>query len=278
VSADSRYLAAAGNDCQLRVWKLASIQADSAPMILTASDAQLTNVAMSAAGDWLAASDASGKIYLWRVTASGIEQSPVVLAASDKAINSLVFTPDGRWLAAAGDDWTARLWNLNIGELTAAADKLANAQIETARLAARQPSLQESLVALAPSDMAESTLPGVLWSAIRRHAPRVQAGWKPWLMERLTLPEEPKIAAGPRANEVGNVAPTISEEPAMPAVEPVMEKPSLTVAMPEADPAPARPAVAHEWPVRSIVKRSGPANAEPRTAAKPASTLEIHTR
>jgi len=278
VSADSKYLVAAGNDQQLRVWNLTSIQADSTPVVLTAGDAQLTNVAMSAAGDWLAASDANGKIYLWRVAASGIEQSPVVLAASDKAINSLAFTPDGRWLAAAGDDWTARLWNLNIGDLATAADKLANAQIETARLAARQPSLQESLLALAPSDMAEATLPGVLWSTIRLHAPRVQAGWKPWLLQQLTLPEEPKIATGPRPNEVGELAPPAIEEPAMPAVEPVLEKPSLMVAMPEADPAPARPTVSHEWPVRSIVKRSGPAEAEPRTAAKPASTLEIHTR
>lgn len=278
VSADSKYLVAAGNDQQLRVWNLTSIQADSTPIVLTAGDAQLTNVAMSAAGDCLAASDASGKIYLWRVAASGIEQSPVVLAASDKAINSLAFTPDGRWLAAAGDDWTARLWNLNIGDLATAADKLANAQIETARLAARQPSLQESLLALAPSGMAEATLPGALWSTIRLHAPRVQAGWKPWLLERLTLPEEPKIATGPRPNEVGELAPPAIEEPAMPAAEPVQEKPSLMVALPAADPAPSRPAVPHEWPVRSIVKRSGPAEAEPRTAAKPASTLEIHTR
>jgi WD40 repeat protein len=278
VSADSKYLVAAGNDQQLRVWNLTSIQADSTPVVLTAGDAQLTNVAMSAAGDWLAASDANGKIYLWRVTGSGVEQPPVVLAASDKSINALAFTPDGRWLAAAGADWTARLWNLNIGDLATAADKLANAQIETARLAARQPSLQESLLALAPSDIAEATLPGVLWSTIRLHAPRVQAGWKPWLLQQLTLPEEPKIATGPRPNEVGELAPPAIEEPAMPAAEPVLEKPSLMVAMPEADPAPSRPAVPHEWPVRSIVTRSGPAEAEPRTAAKPASTLEIHTR
>jgi WD40 repeat protein len=234
---------------------------------------------MSAAGDWLAASDAAGKIFLWRVTATGVEPQPVVLSASDKAINALAFTADGRWLAAAGDDWTARLWNLNIGELTAAADKLARMQIDAATLAARQPTLQESLLALDLSDLADSTLPGALWSAIRTQAPRVQAGWKPWLIERLTLPEEPQIATGPRTNEVGAATPPVLEEPEMPGTpEVTVEKPSLMVAMPEADPTPVRPAVNHEWPVRSIVKRGNPADAEPRTAAKPASTLEIHTR
>ena len=279
VSADSQYLVAAGNNRQLRVWKLKSIQADSAPLILAAGDAQLTTVEMSAAGDWLAASDAAGKIYLWRVTATGVEPQPVVLSASDKAINALAFTADGRWLAAAGDDWTARLWNLNIGELTAEADKLARVQIDAAALAARKPTLQESLLALDPSDFTDATLPGALWSAIRTQAPRVQAGWQPWLIERLTLPEEPKIATGPRTNEVGAVTPPVLEEPEMPAApEVTVEKPSLMVAMPEAEPTPARPTVNHEWPVRSIMKRGNPADAEPRTAAKPASTLEIHTR
>ncbi|QDT72072.1 WD40 repeat domain-containing protein [Lacipirellula limnantheis] len=279
VSADSQYLVAAGNDSRLRVWNLRSSEADAAPCILVAGDAQLTGVTMSAAGNWLAASDAAGKVYLWRVAAAGVEPQDVVLTGGTKAIKALAFTPDGRWLAAAGDDWTARLWNLDIRELVAQADKLARVQIDVAALAARQPTLQESLLSLDPSDFTNATLPGALWSAIQAQAPRVQSGWKPWLIERLTLPEEPKIATGPRTNEVGAVTPPVLEEPEMPAApEVTAEKPSLMVAMPEADPTPARPAVNHEWPVRSIVKRGNPAEAEPRTAAKPASTLEIHTR
>ena len=277
-SADSRYFAAAGNDSRLRVWNLAELNAASAPTVLAAGDARLTQVAMSGAGDWLAACDAAGRIYLWRVTTAGVQPEAVVLQASSQAITALAFTADGRWLAAAGDDWTARLWKLDIAELSADADRVANVQLEAAALASRGPTLTESILPLASSDIVVSSVPGTLWSVVRSQAPRVQAGWKTWLMERLTLPPEPKIAAGPRTNEVGVSAPPKFEEPDMPVAEPRADKPSLMVAIPEAELPPSRPTVNHQWPVRSIMRRGSVDKAEPRTAAKPASTLEIHTR
>ena len=236
---------------------------------------------------WLAASDAAGKVRLWRVSAVGVEPQPVVLTASDKAINAIAFTADGRWLVAAGDDWTARLWNLDIDQLAAQADAVATLQIDAQRLA--QPSLlDEAIEAIGPREIAEATAPGILWSTIRAHAPRLQSSWQEWLNEQFTAPAEPQIATGPRTNEVGDVdMPPVDPVAVAPAVEPaitpteeplVPEKPSLIVAMPEAEPASARPAIQHEWPVRSIVKRPAEGETEPRTAAKPASTLEIHTR
>lgn len=287
VSADSRYLVAAGNDHRLRVWTLPGINAASEPAILDAGDAMITAIALSKSGEWLAASDAAGMVRLWRVSAAGVEPQPVVLTASDKAINAIAFTADGRWLVAAGDDWTARLWNLDIDQLAAKADAVATLQIDAHRRA--QPSLlDEAIDAIGPREIAEATAPGILWSTIRWHAPRLQSSWQEWLNEQFTAPAEPQIATGPRTNEVGDVdMPPVDPVAAAPALEPAItpteqplipEKPSLMVAMPEADPAAQRPAMKHEWPVRSIVKRPAEGEAEPRTAAKPASTLEIHTR
>jgi WD40 repeat protein len=283
VSSDSRYLVAAGHDQRLRVWKLNGVTAETAPSIIPAGDAALTAVAMSKQGDWLAASDASGKVFLWRVGADGVEPHPVVLAAGDEAINSVAFTSDGHWLAAAGEDWTARLWNLDIAQLAAHADALANVQMRAAKTLARQSVLENAVALLAPQEIVESTTPGLIWSAVQWHAPRIQSGWKAWLSDQFIPAAEPQIATGPRTNEVGAVdmlpVDPISEVPSAEPVTPtVEEKPSLMVAMPEADPVTPRPSIEHAWPVRSIVKRPTAEDGEPRTAAKPASTLEVHTR
>lgn len=287
VSSDSRYLVAAGNDRRLRVWSLPGITADTLPALLNTGDTTVTAVALSKSGDWLAASDASGKVYLWQVGADGVEPQPVVLAASDKGISAIAFTPDGRWLVAAGDDWTARLWNLDIAQLAAKADAVATLQINAQRLA-QQTLLEEAIEAIEPREIAESSAPGVLWSAVKWHAPRLHSSWRTWLSEQFTAPAEPQIATGPRINEVGDVdMPAVDPVAAAPSIEPAItptapaatpEKPSLMVAMPEAEPVTPRPAMEHSWPVRSIVKRPAPGEDEPRTAAKPASTLEIHTR
>jgi WD40 repeat protein len=278
VSADSRFLVAAGDDRKLRVWPLKNIAADTAPQILAAGSADVTAVVVSKQEDWLAAADAAGSIYLWRIGAEGVEPTPVVLRASHERINALAFTPDGRWLAAAGDDWTARLWNLDVADLATKADAMAQVQIEAAERLANQSMLQQALAAVEPKVLAETTTAGLIWSAVERHAPRVQAGWRAWLRGELDAPGEPQIARGPRNNELGDAGSAAGDEPVDSDITPTMtEKPSLMVAMPEAEPAKPQPAIQHEWPVRSIVKRGG-AETEPRTAARPASTLEIHTR
>ncbi|WP_428308545.1 WD40 repeat domain-containing protein [Lacipirellula sp.] len=289
VSADSRYLVAAGDDQRLRVWNLQGVNAETEPTLLPLGAAKITAVAVSKAGDWLAASDASGKVFLWRVNFAGVEPQPVVLTASDKALNALAFTADGRWLAAAGDDWTARLWNLDIAQLAGQAEVLAKVQLETAQQVSSQSLLESTLAVLDPRELTEATTTGLIWSAVEWHAPRVQANWKVWMQDRLAVPEvapapEPQMARGPRLNELGEFGdvdmPSIDPAPqAAPIAEPSIlptpdEKPSLVVAPPESEDAKPRPALNHEWPVRSIVKRHD-VDAEPRTAARPASTLEI---
>ena len=270
MSSDSRYLVAAGDDCKLRVWPLQDITGEVEPMILDAGSAELTAIAVSKQGDWLAAGDAAGKAYLWRVDAAGVEPQAVALRAGDQPVTAVAFTPDGRWLVAAGDDWNARLWNLDITELAAAAELVARHEIEAAERLASQSILHQAIAAVEPQAIADSTTPGLIWSTLKQQAPRVQAGCRAWLRGELEAPAEPKIATGPRTNEVGAAEPAEGEPEAAP-------KPSLTVAMPAAEPEAPRPPIQHEWPVRSIVRRGSP-EATPRTAAKPASTLEIHTR
>jgi WD40 repeat protein len=289
ISADSRYLAAAGDDQRLRVWNLQGVTAETEPALLPLGAAKATAVAVSKAGDWLAASDASGKVFLWRVNFAGVEPQAVVLAGSDKAINALAFTADGRWLAAAGDDWTARLWNLDVAQLAGQAETLAKVQLETAQQVAQQSLLDGAIEVLKPRELADATTPGLIWSAVERHAPRVQANWKVWMLDQLKQPEaapavEPQMARGPRLNELGEFGdvemPSVDPTPqAAPTAEPSIlptpdDKPSLVVAPPEPEVTKPRPGLHHEWPIRSIVKRPE-ADAEPRTAARPASTLEI---
>jgi hypothetical protein len=279
VSADSRYFLAGGDDRLLRVWELAGVTADTKPTILAAGAGTITAVAVSKSGDWLAASDSQGKVFLWRVGSAGVEPQAVVLAGSERAITSLAFAPDGRWLAAAGDDWTARLWNLDVGGLASQAESLAKAQLEAVQVA-DQSQILDAIAAIDPEELASSTTPGIIWSAVQWHAPKVRAGWENWLKKHVATPVEPQIATGPRSNEVGAVEMPQADaiEAMAPPVTPTAsERPSLTVAMPETDPAALRPTIQHEWPMRSIVKRPGQGD-EPRTAAKPSSTLEIHTR
>jgi WD domain, G-beta repeat len=99
LSADSRWLAMAGEDGVTRLWDLTAKVPDKCPLLLTDPDSQVPALSFSADGRWLACGG-SDLVCLWNLGEPEHATKWVALQTPNRSVNVLAFSEDGRWLAA----------------------------------------------------------------------------------------------------------------------------------------------------------------------------------
>jgi WD40 repeat protein/DNA-binding SARP family transcriptional activator len=110
-SPDSQYLASAGEDQTVRLWRLA----DGLCIRTMAGHAgSVRGLAIDPGGGLIASSGADRTIHLWH---AGTGERLKTLHGHTQTVTSVAFTPDGQTLASGGADHTVRLWNVQNGHL-----------------------------------------------------------------------------------------------------------------------------------------------------------------
>lgn len=107
-SRQGEWLAAAGAEGIIRLWRVADLAAD--PELLPRHHSgAIWSLAFAPGGERLASAGEDGQILLWDPANPAAEPQP--LLGGEGPLWSVAFSPDGRWLAAAGSDTNIRLWN-----------------------------------------------------------------------------------------------------------------------------------------------------------------------
>jgi WD40 repeat protein/serine/threonine protein kinase len=82
-------------------------------ILLEGHTSWLTDVAVSADGQWYASSSADETARIWNAQTNQIDK---ILKGHTGEVTSVEFSHDGRWLATAGEDGTVRIWDRATGE------------------------------------------------------------------------------------------------------------------------------------------------------------------
>ena len=115
-SSDGKLLATAEADGYVRLWDLATRQADGVPLPAdTGTAGGVRGVVFSPGGKLLASVDADGYVRLWDLTTRHPVSAPLP-ASVENGVNGVAFSLDGKLLATAGGDGYVRLWNPATGQ------------------------------------------------------------------------------------------------------------------------------------------------------------------
>jgi len=118
-SLDGTLLLTGSEDCRATVWDIAAQRGVSAAQHGTerqvvlleagASDAGVTDVALSPDGRWAASAGVDGAVLVWPVDGS----EPPVALQHEREVLAVAFGPDSTVLASGSMDRTARVWSLD---------------------------------------------------------------------------------------------------------------------------------------------------------------------
>jgi WD40 repeat protein len=108
-SPDGKHIAAAGINCQIQIFDVATGQTLQTITWCEQRPKSHRGLAFSLDGKRLAANNGAGALLIWDVgTGELLQTIPVAVSQT----SGLAFSPDGKRLAAIGDDNTVRLWEV----------------------------------------------------------------------------------------------------------------------------------------------------------------------
>jgi WD40 repeat protein len=140
VSADERWLAAAGGDETVLLWDISAVLGAGAagwgapvtPTVLSGHEDAVEVVAISLDSHWLVTGSRDQDARLWDLTAPDPPSASLVLPGHEDNIAVAAFSDDGRWLVTASWDDTARLWDLAARDPAVTATVLGGAEFPVA--------------------------------------------------------------------------------------------------------------------------------------------------
>jgi len=103
-SPDGKYLASAGADSKVQVWKTQNFEQ---LKTLSGHTKPVTSLSFSPDGKYIASGGRDSTVVIAHTDGSG---SPVTLTGHQKAVFSVAFSRDGQYLASGGLDSTIRIW------------------------------------------------------------------------------------------------------------------------------------------------------------------------
>jgi len=111
ISPDGKFIASAGNDGTIRIWNIATGQADS---VFRYGDHVMASLAYSPDGKWLAVGGDGGLAAICDAQTGNVIFS---LNGHTDTVWGMTFSPDGSRLATASGDGTAKIWDASSGKL-----------------------------------------------------------------------------------------------------------------------------------------------------------------
>ena len=118
-SGDGKYLATAGDDGLVLLWKVEKILSDNAePIILSGHKGKIVDLSFSEDGKWLVSASWDGAIGVWPLVGSNddIQKNMRFLLGHDGPVNAVQFSPDKKHIYSSGYDGQIRYWLVETGE------------------------------------------------------------------------------------------------------------------------------------------------------------------
>ncbi len=118
-SPDGRWLATAGADNIIRLWRLDSHQLSIEPIELVGHSDVISEVLFTPDSKKIITTAYDGIPHIWDLTDMDPSASPLKLTKVSEKIQSACLSPDGRWLAAGGFDSLVWVWDLSAPDINA---------------------------------------------------------------------------------------------------------------------------------------------------------------
>jgi len=135
VSANSRWLATAGEDKTIRLWNLAARRPAAEQIVLRGHEGWVDALAVSPDNRWLASGSYDNTVRLWKLSAIDPGADPTVLRGHEGWVGTVAISPDGRWLASGSFDKTVRVWDLQAESVAESSRVLQGHQARVQQLA-----------------------------------------------------------------------------------------------------------------------------------------------